>query len=133
MKKSVLLLFLFLFSNFCLAQWQTNGPYGGVTQCLTVNGSNIYVGTLASGIFVSTDGGSNWNACNNGISNLNIYSLASTGSTVFAGTYGSGPYKTTNNGANWVPVNTGISTAQVWSLAFSGTNLFAGTYGGVYI
>lgn len=39
-----------LFSGTAHAQWQTNGPYGGYAHCFAVSGTNLFAGTLGSGV-----------------------------------------------------------------------------------
>ncbi len=53
-------------NNLLLAgenQWSTNGPNGGNTKCITINPlnhNNIFIGTIAGGMFETTDAGLNW-------------------------------------------------------------------------
>ncbi len=129
------------------AQWvQTNGPYGGIVNCLAVSGTNLFAGTGRGGVFLSTNNGTSWTAVNNGLTNTNVYALAVSpasggtgGTNLFAGTWGDGVFLSTNNGISWTAVNTGLTNTRVWSLAVSpasgrtgGTNLFAGTDGSVW-
>ncbi|MEJ5306547.1 MAG: T9SS type A sorting domain-containing protein [Ignavibacteria bacterium] len=93
-------------------------------------GTNIFVGTHANGIFLSTNNSESWTQVNTGLTNLNIYALATSGTNVFAGTYGGGVILSTNNGASWTPFNTGLSSLHVISLTISADNLFAGTENG---
>lgn len=93
-------------------------------------GTNIFVGTHGSGIFLSTNNGGSWTQVNTGLTNLNIYALATSGTNVFAGTSGGGVFLPTNNGANWTAVNTSLSSLHVISLTISADNLFAGTENG---
>jgi hypothetical protein len=93
-------------------------------------GSNIFAGTDNSGVFFSTNNGTNWIQI--GLNNQTVYSLLVSGSNIFAGTLGNGVYLTTNNGVNWI--QTGLNNQSVYSLAVSGSCIFAGTAGnGVYL
>jgi hypothetical protein len=77
------------------------------------------------------DNGSSWNPVNNGLTNLNIYSLAISGNNIFAGTL-SGIFLSTNNGSSWNDI--GLTGLLVYSLAISGCNIFAGTWGdGIFL
>jgi hypothetical protein len=80
-----------------------------------------------SGVFLTTNNGSNWNFISSGISNTDITSLAINGSDIFVGTYGEGIFYSGNNGANWTSVLTGNT---IFALAINGSTVFAGTYGG---
>src|SRR5688572_22064629 len=41
------------------AQWITNGPYGGVANCVEKVGSALYAGA-GHGVYKSTDDGAHW-------------------------------------------------------------------------
>ncbi len=99
---------------------------------LVVSDTDIFAGTFNGGIFLSTDGGTNWTQVNNGLTNLRITCFAISGTNIFAGTWG-GVYLSTNNGAKWIRVNNGLPYVKVNSFAVSDTNLFAGTTRGVFL
>ena len=84
------------------AQWiQTNGSYGGYVTCFAVNGSNLFAGTIGnnfnmrgSGVFLSTNNGTNWTAVNTGLpTRTTVWSLAVNGSNLFAGTDDGGVWR----------------------------------------
>ncbi len=115
------------------AQWtQTNGPYGGVIQCLAVSGSNIFAGTDHSGVFLSTNNGTNWTAINTGLKNYDVQTLAVSGPNIFAGTW-NGLFLSSNNGASWTEKDSGLTNKGILSIAFRGKNIFAGTSNGVFL
>ena len=102
--------------------------------------NNIFVGTGQSGVFLSTDNGTNWTDANgtppNNLTNSNVQSLAISGTNLFAGTFGGGVFRSNDNGANWTNVgniSTGLTNANVQALATDGTNIFAGTLDGVFL
>src|ERR1035437_1502135 len=135
----VLILFL-LKTQLIYPQWvQTNGPYGGLINCLAVSGTNIFAGTYF-GVYLSTNNGTSWTAVNNGLTNYQVISLAVNGNNIFAGTAGYNGgldgyvFFSSNNGTDWVPVLGGIPQVSVTALAVSGNNIYAGTdYYGVYL
>ena len=100
----------------------------------TGQGTNLFVGTYYSGIFLSTNNGTSWAAVNNGLTDTYISSLIVSGTNLLTGT-GSGLFLSTNNGTSWTQINNGLSTnSEVSALAVSGTNLFAGIWdGGVFL
>jgi photosystem II stability/assembly factor-like uncharacterized protein len=115
----------------CYAQWvQTNGPYGGMIECLAADGANLYTGTFG-GVYRSTDNGGSWSSA--GLTNTLVWSLASHGSTLLAGTNGKGVYLSTDRGGSWTQVNAGLASLSVNSLAILDTIILAGTTGGVYL
>src|SRR3989337_1316958 len=76
--------FFFLLTQICFAQWyQTNGPYGGFINCLTVSGTNLFAGTRSGGVFLSTNSGSSWVEVNNGLTNTYVNALVTAGTNIF--------------------------------------------------
>src|SRR5437867_758556 len=70
-------------------QWiQTKGPPGGLVNCLTVKGNNVFAGTVGGGIFRSTNYGNDWSSTNNGLITRYIYSIAIKDSLIFVGSPG---------------------------------------------
>jgi photosystem II stability/assembly factor-like uncharacterized protein len=118
-------------SNACMqtarAQWvQTNGPFGRTVFSLAVSGSNIFAGT-DSGVFLSTNYGTNWTAVNSGLTNTDVRALAVIDSNIFAGTYG-GVFLSTDTGTSWTTVNSGLgANTHVYSFGVSGSNIFVAT------
>jgi photosystem II stability/assembly factor-like uncharacterized protein len=73
--------------------------------------TNLYAGTLAGVIFVSTNNGTNWTPVGNGIPDA-VVSLAvdhsDNGNIFYAGTPETGVFRSTNNGSIWSKVSTGM-------------------------
>ena len=59
---------------------------------LAVYGPDLFAGTHNSGVFLSTNNGTSWNAVNTGLTDTSVYSLATSGPYLFAGT-GSGVWR----------------------------------------
>ena len=135
MKKLLLIIRIILFTNTTNAQWVlTSCPTGSNTvQCFASDGTNIFVGTLGGGVFISTDNGNSWNAVNTGLTNLNVYALAISGTTIFAGLHG-GLFKSINNGSSWTHITSGGIPVgvQINAIVTSGTNIYVGANNGVY-
>ena len=136
MKKFLPLLFLSFISLFSNAQWiATNMPSGVLAFSLAIKNDVLIMGTLSSGVFISTDKGATWVEKNNGIVNKQIWSLAVIDSYIFAGTAGGGVYRSADEGNTWVPANGNIpSTTIIRSFAkFDGKIFAASTNKGVYV
>ena len=131
MKKIYALVLLIFTINLANAQWQhTNGPYGGMINCLAVNGNSTFAGTHY-GVYLSLDNGNSWAAANTGMpSNTTVEAIAISGSNIFAGTSGNGIYFSNNNGSSCTAVNTGLTNLTIYSLAIKGDTVFAGAYNG---
>ena len=129
----------FTFTNILTAQWiKTNGPEVDYIQSFAVIDSNLFLGTIYAGAFLSTNNGTSWTAIDSGLTSKNVNSLVVTGTNLFAGTGGEefdgNVFLTTNNGISWTAVNSGLPTNMiVFCLAVSGTNLFSGTNTGVFL
>ncbi len=67
--------------------WLDKGLTNRYVNAIASNGNFIYSGT-DSGVFLSADSGTHWNAINTGLSNANINALAVDDSFLFAGTAG---------------------------------------------
>jgi photosystem II stability/assembly factor-like uncharacterized protein len=106
--------------------------------------STLVAGTVADGIFVSTDGGFAWTAVGSGPKQSRINTLVfspayATDGAIFAGTLGQGVYISVDQGVTWSPVSSGMTdlnvTAITLSWNFAGNNqLWASTTsGGVFV
>lgn len=90
-------------------------------------GSNLFVGSSAPiGVYRSIDGGRNWAAANNGISNRRLEKLLVSGNTLYAAGR-DGVYRSTDLGANWTNLSNGLSNFRINCLTINGTTLFIGT------
>jgi hypothetical protein len=86
-------------------------------------GNDFLVGSDV-GIVSSTNGGMTWIQLNNGLTDLNVVSLAISGSHIFAATR-AGVFHSTNNGQSWAGINKGLTNTYIMSLVISGPFLFA--------
>ena len=82
----------------------------------------LYVATTdwqdAKGIFRSVDGGSSWIAINEGLANLDVYSIAANHEGIlFATTSGGGVYRSINGGDYWEQLATGWYEAIAFNSA----------------
>ena len=120
--------------EMCYAQWvQTNGPEGAGVNCFAVLDTNLFAGTLGSGVFRSTDRGKSWIFAGEGLMCVPINTLAVCNHRLFVGAMG-GLFLSTNNGGSWDVINDGLPDFQrdVRAFAACGTKVFAGIYGADY-
>jgi len=114
------------------AQWmQTSGPGGGRVLCLTERSGNIYAGS-EGGVFVSDDRGSSWSAMNNGLSNREVRSLATTGSKLLALTATAGIMSLSSTDASWRSAHAGLSGVLPIDMHVSKDNVLARTDAGIF-
>ncbi|HZS05030.1 MAG TPA: Ig-like domain-containing protein [Blastocatellia bacterium] len=96
---------------------------------LSVIGSNLYAGTLNSGIYRTTlISVIYFNPVNAGLRNREVLSLLAVGTNLFAGTKG-GVYVSADNGQNWTSSSAGIPLTRPRCFAQIDSTLFVGTYG----
>jgi photosystem II stability/assembly factor-like uncharacterized protein len=139
--KKALLLFILVTLQFKIvnAQWEEcNGPYSCFTRAYAAIGNYEFAGThsssLPGGVYRTSDwGSSGWYQMNNGLTNIQVSSLATNGTDLFAGTEG-GVFLSSDNAISWTKINNGISDTAITALALSGSTIFAATdHGKVYI
>lgn len=98
----------------------------------------LYAGTMASGLFRSTDGGVSWSAPGAGLPDRHIRSLAvdpAHPSTLYAGTRFRSVYRSSSGGSVWNAANGHLRTASVYALEIDPlrtATLFAGTRLGLF-
>jgi photosystem II stability/assembly factor-like uncharacterized protein len=127
---------VFLSTNNGSSWTNTEFPHDFFPTCFSVIGSNLFTGSWGGGVFLSTDNGANWIGVNSGLTNHNLWALASSSSNLFAGT-DTGVFRSSDNGNSWT--FSGLSNMQVSSFTLSPgqsgiVNLFAGTFqSGVFL
>lgn len=116
------------------SQWvKTNGPNGSGATCFAVLDRNIYAGTKAGGVFLSTNCGQSWAAINNGLTGANpfssnIYCLVHYGANLIAGTQG-GVFISSDDGKIWVAIDSFSYSHTIQSFASYGGRLYGGGNG----
>lgn len=118
------------------AQWtKCNLPAGALPYSLVIQGNNIFLGTLSSGVFRSDNGGQSWTEINSNITNKMIWSISIVDNTVFVGTATGGLYRSTDNGNSWIASNSGIvSTTIIKSVVKFNNKFFAASSNkGIYV
>jgi ligand-binding sensor domain-containing protein len=128
---------VFISSNAGLA-WRKIGEDNEVSitnviTLLEVNG-RLYAGTDGQGVFVSQIGVHQWQAVNEGLANLRVWSMVAAQGRLYAGTYRGGVFISENGGQSWHAATTGLANSIVWSLLDIEGRLYAGTAGqGVFV
>jgi ligand-binding sensor domain-containing protein len=109
---------------------------------LVKSGTDLLGGT-DTGVFLSSDGGMNWNLI--GLEDSNVIALAQTGSYIYASTgdlgyrYGylvgcpnGNVFYSGDFGVTW-SADSSLTNRKVWCFATNGSSLFAGTDSGLYL
>jgi len=87
------------------SQWrQTSGPEGAAIISLLSDGSKLFAGTYAGGLFRSSNQGESWTALNTGLSGQSVQALVAVGTNLFAGTDGGGVFRSNDQGESWTAV-----------------------------
>ncbi len=95
-------------------------PFSGA-----LGGYDLFLGTVGSGVFLSSDYGGSWHAIDTGLTSPWVRSLLVRGKTLFAGT-AKGVFMSTDNGAMWHSAGMPYYTGTIYALAASGYYLYAG-------
>jgi photosystem II stability/assembly factor-like uncharacterized protein len=118
------------------AQWVDISPVAaGTYNTVAGNGNHLFASAMGSGVYLSTDNGTNWTKANAGLTDTNVASLFVSGSNLFAGANGGGVFLSTNNGTSWTLTGAlGTNTSQVHNITAFNSKLFAGTLSsGIYV
>jgi photosystem II stability/assembly factor-like uncharacterized protein len=94
-----------------------------VTSLLIHNSDSIYLGTAENGFYFSGNGGTSWNAINNGLADTSVKVIAYHNSTLYCGTSQQGIFKFDGN--QWVDENAGINCSDIYSLIVVDSSLVA--------
>ncbi|MDK2124156.1 hypothetical protein [Parachitinimonas caeni] len=86
-----------------VGNWRQPWLVGEPVNALIIDrNGDLIAGTRLNGIYISKDGGENWNPSNNGLENFNIRSLFKINNgDIFAVTGGDKVYRSFNNGVSW--------------------------------
>jgi photosystem II stability/assembly factor-like uncharacterized protein len=102
------------------------------------NSNIIYAASRDSGVFKTTNGGSDWNQINNGIADNFIRSIAvhpQNGDIILAGTFLAGLYRTADGGQTWNSISQ-VDALSILDITFDkqyGDTVYVGTISkGVY-
>ena len=71
--KKLILIFVLVLTQISFSQWDScykANSNGGLPYSILTNGSNIFIGTPGSGVFLSTDNGDNWIEKNTGLTGI---------------------------------------------------------------
>jgi photosystem II stability/assembly factor-like uncharacterized protein len=118
------------YSPYLTYEWTHSGLTEKVTS-ITGKDSILFAGTPGYGVYRSIDSGKTWNQAIEGLTNLNVLSVAIVGYNIFASTE-SGLFESSIYGSVWQQINPPAESINV--LLANGTNLYAGSYGqGVFL
>ncbi len=105
--------------------WINIGVPRRMVNTIATSVSNIYAGT-DSGLFVSSDNGTNWNLSDSSFPRTNVTQLATNGLNIFAAT-NNNLYLSCNDGKSWERIDSGLTNISVTSIAFTDTMVYIGT------
>ena len=114
---------------------QTNGPYGGLVQTLSIDSNGfVYAGGGLGGVFRSSNKGTVWEQISLGTTHLGISSIITdSDGHVYFSTRGDGIYRAGETFNSWEKINEGLTSLKVHSLGIlPGGSLFVTTKDGLY-
>lgn len=136
-----ILIVIFIFSKFCLGQnfWETtNGPYGGLINCIGVTSDDIvFAGTSGGGLYKSSDNCNTWQAVDLGTPINNVRAITITPDDdiyistelIFGTSLDLAVYKSTDRGSTWIRTGIGLNAVYLTSMANSNGYIFVGSEG----
>jgi photosystem II stability/assembly factor-like uncharacterized protein len=99
----------------------------------------LFAGTTDFGIFMTHNGGKQWEQCRGGLDHSTFYTIAfdpHNPQILYAGGYSTGVNKSIDGGQSWKQTNEGLTNLNIHSLAVDPTNsnrVYVGTlWGGVF-
>ena len=136
-----IMIVIFIFSKFCLGQnfWETtNGPYGGLINCIGITSDDIvFAGTAGGGLYKSSDNCNTWQAVDLGTPINNVRAITITPyddiyvSTeyIFGSSMDLAVYKSTDSGSTWIRTGGGLNAVYLTSMVNSNGYIFVGSEG----
>ena len=112
---------IFLSSNSGM-DWNGIGLPNRTVNGIAISNEKVFAGT-DSGVYVTTNNGTNWTAVSYGLSFKNIKALAFCGTDLYAGS--TGIWKSTNFGILWF--QTSLTNFPIKTILISGTTILVGT------
>jgi hypothetical protein len=117
---------------------QTAGPSASGVNVLFRQGTTLFAGTAADGVYRSSDNGSSWTAANAGLEGGSVTAIAGEPPFLYASIpiddagHG-GVFRSSNDGSSWTPSGSGLEGQLIVTLLAMNGNVFAGSVGnGVY-
>ena len=99
----------------------------GTVMAVAASSDNIYVGTYGQGLFMSHDGGNNWNQI---MSDGIFYAVALSGNSIYLGGYRNGVYLSTDKGKTWKNYLSGTTVKSIFA---NDKKVYLAANDGVYI
>ncbi|MCK4257281.1 hypothetical protein KAX35_10355, partial [candidate division WOR-3 bacterium] len=137
-------MYLFIIMQLLLTPvWETHGPYGGETICITIDPNDtlcMYAGTgdgeamVGNGVYRTEDGGKLWEHTSLDYGFIPDIEVNSRGD-VYVATLGMGILMSDDRGNTWVPINNGLLDSVISDVVFdprSDSILYACTGSGIF-
>lgn len=115
------------------SDWIRLNTFRPRVTCMTFNDSNMFVGTIDSGVYISKNNGVTLQRISNGLGSLKLNAIEYNKGVLYAGTKDSGVFRSYDEGLNWHSVNTNSKQKNVVSIISVDTFVLIGMeYEGVY-
>jgi hypothetical protein len=106
-----------------------HSPWGPADlSAVVVDGARLVVGVEVGGVAVSSDGGANWEARNDGLYE-DVHAVAADGPCLYA-TTGMGFYRSLDEGKSWAWESDGLDRGYTQGLSISGATLLVASASG---
>ena len=130
-KLFLLILIPFFCSLITYAQWSAVDSVNSAISNISTSTGKLYVCSVTTGIYISSDSGNTFIPSNNGLPNLNTRVILAKDSLLVLGT-NQQIYKSTNYGSSWSLASNGFPSnggSNVECIIFKGDSILVATYG----
>src|ERR1039457_2194234 len=131
LKLFLLILIQFFYSLIALAQWVSVDSLNSSIHKISTSSGKLYVCTVTTGVYISSDSGVTFNPANNGLTNLNTRVILAKDSLLVLGT-NQQIYKSIDFGTSWQLASNGFPAnigSNVQDIIFKGDSILVATYG----
>lgn len=118
---------IFRTTDQLLSDWQpaNTGIHTYTIYTLVYSNGNL-AATTDRGVYISTNGGANWQPINNGLPlGQKITSFTATNGVLLAATEKYGIFRSIDNGANWITANNGLLDNNILQVQADGSSVWA--------
>ena len=110
----------------------TGLPFNEDVECIAAADSFLFIGTVANGMWRSSNDGNHWTQMNAAAVIGSMYSMLQDGAFLFAGG-NLGSARSTDSGVSWTSLGIGMPRPESYSMAHHGKYIFFGNdYGEIY-
>lgn len=90
----------------------------------TAFAGKVFAGQYGGGVFVTDNRGSSWSMVNNGITDIDVFSINNDGRNLYAGSDEGYLFVSTDTGNSWIDISSGLPRTTIMSIAFQSGKIY---------